>query len=162
MSKRFLVIGQAKGEKWKHGPMYASKLWDWFATIGLMREDVYEIFHFDALIDTGTARAKKGRVPPSREQMKTYRPTLISNTEKLKPSLIVPVGGLAIQQVLGTKVELSDVVGHMIEAKPFGILSETKIIPLPHPSGVSLWMNSPTNRTLCAHAMQLIKEEIGA
>lgn len=158
--KSFLIIGQAQGEKWKHGPMYASKLWDWFATIGLTREQAYEIFHFDALINTGTQRAKKGRVPPSGEQMKLYRPTLLENTEKLKPRLVIPVGGLAVQQVLDTKMELADTVGKMFTAKPFGILPETTIIPLPHPSGVSLWLNAASNRALLADTMQLIKQEI--
>lgn len=142
--------------------MYASKLWDWFAWIGMTREEVYAMFAFDALIDTGTAKAAKGRVPPSGEQMKKYRPMLIANTEKLQPRLIIPIGGLAIQQVLNHKVELSDVVGQRITAKPFGELEETVIIPLPHPSGVSLWMNAPSNRALCKQAMVFIKEEIGA
>lgn len=161
MSKNFLIIGQAKGEKWKHGPMYASKLWDWFATIGVTREEAYEIFAFDAMTDQGTARAKKGRVPPSGEQMKAYRPTLITNTEKLKPTLIVPIGGLAIQQVLNQKITLDDVVGHKVTARPFGVLPETTIIPLPHPSGVSLWLNAETNKKLLAQAMRLIQEEVG-
>jgi len=160
MPKKILIIGQAKGEKWKQGPMFSSKLWDWFATIGITREAAYKIFTFDALIDHGTARAKKGRVPPSGEQMKLYRPTLLANVRKLKPRLIIPVGGLAVQQVLNGKIELADVVGHKVHAKPFGALPETDIIPLPHPSGVSLWLNSAANKKLLAQAMVLVQIEI--
>lgn len=159
-AKRLLIIGQAKGEKWKSGPMFSSKLWDWFRAIGITREVAYERFHFDALIDHGTAKAKKGRVPPSAEQMKRYRPTLIANTAALKPHVIIPIGGLAVQQTLQQKAELSDVVGHSITAKPFGVLPETKIIPLPHPSGVSLWLNAASNRALLADAFEMIKAEL--
>lgn len=161
MRKNILIIGQAKGEKWKLGPMYASKLWDWFATIGITREQAYEIFDFDALIDHGTERAKKGRVPPSGEQMKLYRPKLIANIDALKPRVVIPVGGLAVKQVLQTPLELADLVGQSYTAKPFGMAkSDALIIPLPHPSGVSLWLNSAYNKNLLAQAMQLIKVEI--
>lgn len=159
--KHFLIIGQAKGEKWKLGPFYTSKLWNWFETIGLTREDVYRVFEFDALIDSGTAKAKKGRVPPSGEQMKLYRPTLIANIDKLKPRLIIPVGGLVVKHTLQTDHELSELVGHAFTMKPFGSCKkETRIIPLPHPSGVSLWLNSAANKKLLAQAMQLIKMEL--
>jgi len=141
--------------------MYASKLWEWFATIGLTREDVYKIFDFDAMIPHGTERAKKGRVPPSGQQMKAYRPTLIANIDKMKPKLIVPVGGIAVQATLNTKAELSELIGHTFTMKPFGeAKQETSIIPLPHPSGVSLWLNAESNKKLLRQAMELIRAEI--
>lgn len=159
--KKFLIIGQAKGEKWKHGPFYASKLWDWFATIGLTRDDAYKLFEFDALIDSGTARAKKGRVPPSGEQMKLYRPTLVANTNRLNPTLVVPVGNLAVRAVLDAPILLDDAVGQRFVCKPFGACkNEAAIIPLPHPSGVSLWLNSAANKKLLAQALAMINEEI--
>jgi len=143
--------------------MYASKMWDWFATIGLTREQAYEIFDFDALIDHGTVRAKKGRVPPNSEQMRTYRPTLIKNVEKLKPKLIIPIGNLAIRQVLDQNVLLEDVIGKEIKTKPFGILdNEATIIPLPHPSGVSLWLNSAYNKKLLEQALVLTKQTLNS
>ena len=33
-------------------------------------------------------------------------------------------------------------------------------IPLPHPSGVSLWLNSPANRALVERAVAAIHEEL--
>jgi uracil-DNA glycosylase len=161
-NKHALIIGQAKGEKWKLGPMYSSKLWDWFATIGLTREQAYDIFQFDALIEHGTARAKKGRVPPSTVQMKTYRPKLIENIDAQKPKLIIPIGNLAIRQVLNqSNVLMEDVVGQKLVLRPFGSCAkETTIIPLPHPSGVSLWLNSAHNKKLLKTALELIANSL--
>jgi len=159
--KKFLAIGQAKGDKWKSGAMYVSKLWDWFAMIGMTREDVYKVFEFDAMIPHGTPRAKKGRVPPSGEQMAAYHPTLIKNIDALNPKLVVPIGGIAVQRTLATKAELSELIGHRFVMKPFNEAKrETVVIPLPHPSGVSLWLNAQANKKLLAQAMQLIREEI--
>jgi uracil-DNA glycosylase len=161
MKKTSLIIGQAKGEKWKLGPMFSSKLWDWFATIGLTREEAYELFQFDALIDHGTLRAKKGRVPPNSEQMKNYRPTLIKNIDKQKPKLIIPIGNLAIRQCFNRAVLLEDVIGNKFTLQPFGeCKNETLVIPIPHPSGVSLWLNSASNKKLLEKAMHLIKQEL--
>ena len=35
------------------------------------------------------------------------------------------------------------------------------VVPLPHPSGVSLWLNSAANRTLVEQSVKLIHAELG-
>jgi uracil-DNA glycosylase len=71
----------------------------------------------------------------------------------LRPGLIVPVGGPAIGRLLGAS-GLADCVGRRYE------LDGAAVIPLPHPSGASSWLNSPANRELTARAAALVREEL--
>jgi uracil-DNA glycosylase len=76
--------------------------------------------------------------------------------ELIRPRLVVPVGGLAIGRLLG-KRPLAECVGARFE------LPEGRVaIPLPHPSGVSLWLNSPANRALVEQAADAIRAELSA
>jgi uracil-DNA glycosylase len=71
----------------------------------------------------------------------------------LRPDLIVPVGGLAIKQLLGL-TGLASCVGRRYE------LDGATAIPLPHPSGASGWLNHPANRELTARAAALVRGEV--
>ncbi len=76
-----------------------------------------------------------------------------SELEILRPELIVPVGGLAIKQLLGV-TGLASCIGSRYE------LDGATVIPLPHPSGASSWLNSPANRVLTVRAAALVREEL--
>jgi uracil-DNA glycosylase len=71
----------------------------------------------------------------------------------LRPRLIVPVSGLAIQRLLGIK-GLASCIGRRYE------LEGATVVPLPHPSGASGWLNLPANRELTAKAAKLVREEL--
>jgi uracil-DNA glycosylase len=73
----------------------------------------------------------------------------------IRPKLIVPIGMLAIKRLLG-RTQLAGTVG---ERFSFG---DAVAIPLPHPSGVSLWLNSLDNRALVARTAEMIREELAA
>jgi uracil-DNA glycosylase len=73
--------------------------------------------------------------------------------EIIRPKLIVPVGGLAIRRLLGL-TGLVDTVGKRYE------LAEATVVPLPHPSGASGWLNDPSNRELTAKAAGVIRAEL--
>ena len=72
----------------------------------------------------------------------------------LQPTLLLPVGTLAIEQVLGTKGPLVEVVGRVLHANYLG--ADVEVISLPHPSGASTWHHSPSNKALLAKALSLI------
>jgi uracil-DNA glycosylase len=74
----------------------------------------------------------------------------------LHPRLVVPVGTLAIGRLLG-KRPLADSVGARFE-----LADGSVAIPLPHPSGVSLWLNSSANRALVKRAVAAIHDELAA
>jgi uracil-DNA glycosylase len=73
--------------------------------------------------------------------------------EIIRPKLIVPVGGLAIRRLLGL-TGLVDTVGKRYE------LGDATVVPLPHPSGASGWLNDPSNRDLTAKAARVIRAEL--
>ncbi|MGZ4399197.1 MAG: uracil-DNA glycosylase family protein [Gaiellaceae bacterium] len=68
----------------------------------------------------------------------------------LRPRLIVPVGGMAVRRLLGAK-PLAECVGASFSAV------ETTVIPLPHPSGASGWLNEPVNRRRLARAVEHVQ-----
>ena len=71
----------------------------------------------------------------------------------LQPSLIIPVGKLAIAQFLPFE-KLDEVVGRL-----FAIRDKRRsfdLIPLPHPSGASPWHRIPPGLCLLGKAMRRI------
>jgi uracil-DNA glycosylase len=68
--------------------------------------------------------------------------------------VIVPVGGLAIKRVLGIS-RLDECIGSRFE------LGDAVVVPLPHPSGASGWLNWPRNRFRLETALSLLQEELG-
>jgi uracil-DNA glycosylase len=73
--------------------------------------------------------------------------------ELLRPQLIVTVGGLALRQLLGLP-SLTPCVGERYD------LNGTPVIPLPHSSGASGWLNDPANRERLAAALALVREHL--
>jgi uracil-DNA glycosylase len=71
----------------------------------------------------------------------------------LRPQLIVTVGGLAARRLLGL-TSVTDSVGARFA------LDGVPVIPLPHPSGASSWLNLPENRERVAAAAALVRAEI--
>jgi uracil-DNA glycosylase len=72
----------------------------------------------------------------------------------LRPRLVVPVGGLAIKRLLGIS-GLASCIGRRYE-----LADGTPVVPLPHPSGASGWLNDPANRELTARASALVRAEL--
>ena len=73
----------------------------------------------------------------------------------LRPSLIVTVGGLASRRLLGVRT-MSETIG-----KSF-VLDGAIVIPLPHPSGASGWLNEAQNRARLGKALTHIRRELAS
>ena len=71
----------------------------------------------------------------------------------LRPELIVPVGGLAIRRLLG----LTSLDASIGERFSYG---DATAIPLPHPSGVSRWLNAPVNQARLERAVELVRRDL--
>ncbi|MFL5943814.1 MAG: uracil-DNA glycosylase family protein, partial [Gaiellaceae bacterium] len=100
----------------------------------------------------GRASGRGDRTPTPREQ-KLCSFWRTWELEILRPELIVPVGGLAIKRLLGLS-GLASCIGRRYE------LDGATVIPLPHPSGASSWLNLPANRELTARAADLIRDTV--
>jgi uracil-DNA glycosylase len=71
----------------------------------------------------------------------------------LRPRLIVTVGGLAAKELLGLE-RVTDFVGSSYD------LADATVIPLPHPSGASGWLNAPANRDRLGDALALVSSAL--
>ena len=71
----------------------------------------------------------------------------------LRPALVVPIGGLAARELLGSP-RVGDYVGRTYR------LGEALAVPLPHPSGASGWLNDPENRRRLDGALAVLREQV--
>ncbi|TMK56536.1 MAG: hypothetical protein E6G60_18030 [Actinobacteria bacterium] len=121
----------------------------------LDEEEFYATFYCASVTRCYPGRAPSGRgdrTPTPREQDLC---SFWSDWELrlLRPRLIVPVGRLAIRRLLGIS-GLASCVGRRYER------DGATVIPLPHPSGASGWLNSPANRELTVAAAKLVRGEL--
>ncbi len=154
-----MLIGQAPGVK--EGPMGRPFAWtagktlfNWFGTLG-MSEDVFRSRVYMAAVCRcfpGKADAGGDRVPSPDEVTRCSR-HLVAEARILRPQLVIPVGKLAIAQLV-TADKLTDVVGVRRRAKLDAI--EFDMIALPHPSGASTWHRTEPGKTLLARALTMI------
>ena len=73
--------------------------------------------------------------------------------ELLRPDLIVTVGGLALRRLLGV-TSLTEAIGKSY------MRDGAIVIPLPHPSGASGWLNDAVNRARLGKALTHVKREL--
>lgn len=101
----------------------------------------------------GRASSGRGdRTPTAREQA-LCAPWREQELRLLRPKLIVTVGGLALRRLLGLPA-LTDAIGKSY------LLDEAILIPLPHPSGASGWLNDPQNRARLGKAATHVRREL--
>jgi uracil-DNA glycosylase len=152
-----LLIGQAPGlrasrEDVPFAGLSGAKLRQWFALAGFDEADYWNLIYFSAITKCYPGRlpgAKGDRVPTPAEQA-LCRPWLDAQLTVLDPPIVVLVGQLAIRTFLG-KGPLEQFVGQ-------GFLERgRRWLPLPHPSGVSTWLNLPTNLARVAAAMTVLR-----
>ena len=98
----------------------------------------------------GKARSGGDRVPTP-EEIALWRPFVAREVEILGPALVVPIGKLAIAEVLGER-PLVEVIGRAFRAEWHG--RDVEVVPLPHPSGASTWYKVEPGRTLLGQALR--------
>lgn len=104
------------------------------------------------------ARCFPGRSPsggdlrPRREMVVNCAPWLDRELELLRPELVIAVGQLAGSRFLGPG-RLSDWIGGEFGERPV-------VVPLPHPSGQSRWLNAPDHRVRLEAALALIRRRV--
>jgi uracil-DNA glycosylase family 4 len=151
------ILGQApgvvegeQGRPWRGRAGQTLRRW-----LALDEDEFYATFYCASVTRCYPGRASEGggdRTPAAREQglCSFWREWEL---RLLEPRLIVPVGGLAIRRLLGV-TSLHAGVGKRFDH------AEAAAIPLPHPSGVSRWMNEPRNQRRVRRAVQLIQAEL--
>lgn len=154
-----LLIGQAPGIKeGEFGKPFAwtagKTMFKWFSEIGLDENRFRQRVYMAAVCRCFPGKNPKGgdRIP-SKIEIEQCAQWLDTEIKLLRPRLILPVGKLAVAQLMPVD-KLKDVVGqlHRMTVKKF----ETDVIPLPHPSGASTWHRMEPGKTLLSQSLQLI------
>jgi uracil-DNA glycosylase len=159
IASRVFLLGQAPGpHEGKFGKPFAwtagKTLFRWFAQIGV-EENVFRRGVYMAAVCRcfpGKSGGGGDRVP-SKVEIETCSSWLRAEIGILRPRLLVPVGKLAISQVLEAR-KLVDVVGRLHSADLFGF--QMDVVPLPHPSGASTWHRTEPGVSLLNEALELL------
>lgn len=156
-----LLVGQAPGPRegsfgrpfaWTAG----KTLFKWFEeATGADEARIRERIYFAAVARCFPGKAKGGGDRrPNPEEIARCRTFLEREVTILAPELVIPVGTLAIAEVLGHAGPLAEVVGERVKAKYHG--TPVEVIALPHPSGASTWHRTEPGKTLLARALRAI------
>lgn len=151
------MLGQAPGvvegverRPWRGRAGQTLRRW-----LGMGDQEFYDTFYCASVTRCYPGRARSGggdRTPTAREQelCSFWREW---EFKLLRPRLIVVVGGLAARHLLGLK-SLDETIGRRFD------VGESVAVPLPHPSGVSRWLNAPANQAKLRKAVGLVHEEL--
>jgi uracil-DNA glycosylase len=98
----------------------------------------------------GRNRQNTGDLRPPPAAVANCAHWLDAELKLLRPKVLILVGQLAISRFLGPG-SLEDRVGKRFGERPV-------MVPLPHPSGQSRWLNAPANRERLNAALALISD----
>lgn len=155
---RILLIGQAPGPRemeagrpfvWTAG----TTLFRWLAGIGAEEADFRRKAYMGAVIRCfpGKNAGRQGDRAPSRTEIAACRKHWQSEWRRLRPGLVIPVGRLAIAELVPHR-KLDEVVGRSFTVEHAG--HGATVVPLPHPSGLSTWHKTEPGKTLLARALE--------
>ncbi len=154
----FFLVGQAPGpvERESRRPFSgrAGKELDrWMVRAGFASpEEFRRLTYIAALMRCfpGRNRAGNGDLKPPPAAVANCAHWLDAELRLLKPNVLILVGQLAIARFLGPG-PLEDRVGRRFGERPV-------MVPLPHPSGQSRWLNDPANRDRLSAALELLDQ----
>jgi len=166
LAARLMVIGQAPaavdvqagGVPWSGSG--GGRLMGWFEVAGFDRERLRRQAYFTALTRCFPGKHPDGRGDraPTHEEQALCEPFLIRELELVAPVVLVLVGRLAVTRFLGAG-PLTQYVGQAYraaEARRRALIplpADAWLIPLPHPSGASVWLNAPDHKELVEKAI---------
>jgi uracil-DNA glycosylase len=101
----------------------------------------------------GRPLSGRGDRTPALTEQRLCEPWRDWELRLLRPALVLTVGGMAARRLLGLD-NLTACVGARFE------LDAACVVPLPHPSGASGWLNAPANRAKLEEALALVREQL--
>jgi len=157
---RVMSVGQAPGSKepvlgrpfaWTAG----KTLFRWFTEAAGWSEDEFRRRVYMAAVCRcfpGKNKAGGDRVPAP-DEITRCASWLDAEIALLRPTLILPIGKLAIGQFIEA-APLTETIGRTFQLERQGVAFD--LIPLPHPSGASPWHRMEPGRTLLRQALEKI------
>jgi len=169
--QRVLLIGQAPGpvEQDQSRPFAGRagrQLMRWMIRAGFRDEaDVRERIYMTAMTTCFPGRRPDGAGDrrPSAAEVALCTPWLDGVLALLRPQVIIPIGSLALERFLPGR-RLDDVIGRAFTATGIPISGSPQVapvlVPLPHPSGQSRWLNDPARLELLDRALGTLREMV--
>jgi len=157
-----MLVGQAPGKQEIEldrpfaGPA-GRRLFNWLGGVGFGEEEFRSMCYVTAVMKCFPGKGTRGDLRPSRSQFENCSRFLEQELGLVRPSVIIPVGGLAIERFLG-KRRLVETIGRRFGVEVQG--RSATVIPLPHPSGASAWTNAQDNQKLIRRALGLIRSAL--
>jgi uracil-DNA glycosylase family 4 len=157
ISDRVMIVGQAPGAvELTTGLPFSGRagaeLRRWLARAGIDEEHLPYRTSITKCFP-GKAASGAGDRKPSPPEVANCATWLERELALVRPRIVLLVGQLAIERFIG-KVALDSVVGTVRRD------GERVLIPLPHPSGASRWLNQPANRALLDRALRNLRREV--
>jgi uracil-DNA glycosylase len=164
-SQRVMIIGQAPGARaHETGVPWSGRsgeiLRGWLEIAGFPAERWRETWYLTSLTKCfpGKATQGKGDRAPSRAEIALCADHLEMELVLVRPEIIVTLGKMAAARIIpgAGRQSLAALVGTATEVDlPHG---RTTVVPLPHPSGVSRWLNDPANQDLVRKGLARLAE----
>ena len=156
---RLMLVGQAPGpheveDRRPFAYTAGRRMFGWFGWLGVTEQQFRDRVHMCAVIRCFPGKESGGgdRVPDPQE-IANCAAHLDREIALLAPKLIIAVGTLAAQQLIGSAV-LTEIVGRAHQARRANRTFD--VVVLPHPSGRSTWLNKPEHARLLKRSMRLI------
>ena len=163
---RGMLVGQAPGKvEISGGKPFAGRagqtLFRWFARAGFDERTVRETIYIAAITRCfpGAHPSGRGDRVPSPTERERCSGWLDDELRIIKPTVLIPVGRLAIDRFLGP-IPLDRAVGREHRVEHSG--GESLVIPLPHPSGASSWIHAPGHAELLERSLGLLRAHLGS
>jgi len=168
-SPKVMLVGQAPGKtEAAGGRPFAGRagrtLFSWLASAGIDEDTARSRIYISAITRCypGPSPSGRGDRVPNPEERANCSSWLANELRIIRPTLIIPVGRLAIDAVIGP-IALDQAVGRQFDLANDNRLMPTRdtrlvgvAVPLPHPSGASSWIHAPGHKQLLAGALDLI------
>ncbi len=162
VGNRLMVVGQAPAVLAHERPLpytgaTGKTLQAWLRTAGFDAGALHERCYLTSLTKCfpGTSASGKGDRAPSGAEIGLCRGHLERELALVRPEVVLALGRLAATELAGP-APLAELVGTVREAERGG--HRFLVLPLPHPSGVSRWLNDPANRARHQRALALLAE----
>jgi uracil-DNA glycosylase len=167
--QRLMIVGQAPGPTAGERPLpytgaTGKTLQGWLERAGFPPGSLHELFYLTSLTKCFPGKAigsaGKGDRPPSAAEIALCAGHLDREIALVQPEIVVSLGRLAAERLDPTarRLPLAALVGTARRAERAG--HPFTLIPLPHPSGVSRWLNDPIHQARLAAGLALLRREV--
>jgi uracil-DNA glycosylase len=165
--QRLMIVGQAPGPTAGERPLPFSgasgrALQGWLERAGFPPGSLHRDFYLTSLTKCfpgpATGSGGKGDRPPSASEIALCADHLDREITLVRPEIVVSLGRMAAERLDPTArgLPLTALVGTARAAERAG--HAFRLFPLPHPSGVSRWLNDPAHQALLERALEALRE----